>query len=124
MTWQLDHLEAGDRLALLDGAGDLNGAAVPERQQRDNRKRPTAFSFVKSKYGRNGSSDSAALALGRVAVDRGAEHRGGAAVVGVGVAEHHPLDPAEPGAAAAATAAVMSEMPASKTVTPPSSSIR
>ena len=64
-------------------------------------------------------------AVGRVAEDRHAEAGRGAAVVGVGVAEHDAVDAAEAARPPRRSPASSSAMPASNSVTPPpSSSIR
>ena len=96
MAGEVEDAEARDLVALGDGAVDLHRAAVPAPQQQ--RVDPARRATGSCERFHIGGDRGIAFGVGDVvgmAEDRHAHRRRGAAVVGVGVAEHDPLQPAE-----------------------------
>ena len=94
---EVDHLEPRDLVALLHGVGDLHRAAVPVAQQ-------PRIDAPAPPHGYPVDVEVVVAAVGLgvrdlvgVAQDRDPEPRRGAAVIGVAVAEHDPLQAAELG---------------------------
>ena len=90
---KVEDAEAGDLVALGDGAGDLHGAAVPAPQQgRVDPAHPGDRQLRRGRSrGRSRRSLSASATSSGWQKTGHAHIRSGAAVVGVGVPEHDPL---------------------------------